>query len=63
MGEHAKEKGTRKVGGAGKKKREKERSFLPFYFGVGGFSIQRTRLFWSLEQASANVKSHDFVCS
>ena len=42
---------------------KKERSFLPFYFRVCGFSIQRTRLFWSLEQARENVKSHDFVCS
>ena len=42
MGEDAKEKGTRKVGGAGKR-------FRPFYFRV--FSIQRTRLSRSLEQA------------
>ena len=42
MGEDAKEKGTRKVGAAGK-------SFRPFYFGV--FSIQRTRISRSLKQA------------
>ena len=42
MGEDSKEKGTRKVCGAGK-------SFRPFYFRV--FSIQRTRLSRSLEQA------------
>ena len=34
-GENAKEKGARKVGEAGK-------SFLPFYFRVCAFSIQRT---------------------
>ena len=42
--EDAKEKGTRKVSGAGK-------SFLPFYFRVCAFSLQPTRLTWSLEQA------------
>ena len=44
-----KEKGTRKVGGAGKRKRKGERasaasvlpSFLPFHFRVCPFSIQR----------------------
>ena len=45
-GEDAKEKGTRKVG---KKKKGRE-SFLPFYFRVSAFSIQRTRLSRSLEQ-------------
>ena len=52
-GEEAKVKGTRKVGGM--RKREKEApalpSFLPFYFRVRAFSIQRPRLFKSLEQA------------
>ena len=43
-GEDAKERGTRKVSGEGK-------SFLPFYFRVCAFSIQRTRLSRSLEQA------------
>ena len=56
-GEDAKEKGTRKVGGAGKRKKEGRDaapalpSFLPFYFRVCAFSIQRTRLSRSLEQA------------
>ena len=48
-GEDAKEWGTRKVGGAGKRK-----SFLPFYFRVCAFSIQRTRLSKSLQQAITN---------
>ena len=55
-GEDAKVKGTRKVGGAGKKggKKEKEAasplpSFLPFYFRVSAFSIQLTRPTRSLE--------------
>ena len=54
-GEEAKVKGTRKVGGM--RKREKEApahalpSFLPFYFRVRAFSIQRPRLSKSLEQA------------
>ena len=46
-GEDAKLKGTRKVGGAKKRK-----SFLPFYFRLHAFLIQRARLSWSLEQAS-----------
>ena len=57
-GEDAKEKGTRKVGGVGKRKGERASavpallSFLPFYFRVCAFSIQRTRLSRSLEQAT-----------
>ena len=43
-GEDAKGKGTRKVSEAGK-------SFLPYYFRVCAFSIQRTRLSRSLKQA------------
>ena len=61
-GEDAKEKGTRKVGGAGKRGGKKEGrtapslpSCLPFYFGVCAFSIQQTRISRSLEQASAWV--------
>ena len=52
-GEDAKEKGTRKVGGAGKRKRPPLLSPVssPFYFRVCAFSIQRTRLSRSLEQA------------
>ena len=55
-GEDAKEKGTRKVSGAGKSRKGKRAasalpSFLPFYFRVCAFSIQRTRLSRSLEQA------------
>ena len=50
-----KEKGRQKVGGAGREKgRERDPalpSFLPFYFRVCAFSIQRTRLSPSLEQA------------
>ena len=50
-----KEKGRQKVGGAGREKgRERDPalpSFLPFYFRVCAFSIQRTRLSRSLEQA------------
>ena len=53
-------KGARKVSGAGKRKKEKGRdrvlsspSFLPFYFRVRAFLIQRTRLSRSLEQASS----------
>ena len=39
-GEDAKVKGTRKVGGAGKRKKEKgKKSFLPFYFRVCAFSL------------------------
>ena len=59
-------KGARKIGGAGKKEKEGRGlglglgleltarslpSFLPFYFRVRTFSIQRTRLSRSLEQA------------
>ena len=54
MGEDAKEKGMRKVGGAGKRKRKALPSFLPFYFRVCAFLIQRTRLSWSLEQSIGN---------
>ena len=55
-GEDAKIKGTRKVGGAGKRKKGRDRqmitgspapslpSFFPCYFRVCTFSIQRTRL-------------------
>ena len=52
-GEEAKVKGTRKVGGVGKREREAPAlpSFLPFYFRVRAFSIQRPRLSKSLEQA------------
>ena len=53
-GEDAKEIGTRNVGGEAKRKkdgREFSPSFLPFYFRVCPFSIQRTRLTPSLEQA------------
>ena len=38
----------------GKKKKESSPSFLPFYFRVCAFLIQRTRLSWSLEQAISN---------
>ena len=56
-GEDAKEKGTRKVGRAGKRKKEGRvspalPSFLPFYFRVCAFSIQRTQLSRSLVQAT-----------
>ena len=44
VGEDAKEKGTRKVG-------PPLPSFLPFHFRVCAYSIQRTRLSRSLEQA------------
>ena len=52
-GEEAKVKGTRKVGGMGKREKEAPAlpSFLPFYFRVRAFSIQRPRLSKSLEQA------------
>ena len=60
-GEDAKEKGTRKVGGTGKRKKEGRESFaapaipslLPFYSRVCALSIlfQRTRLSRSLKQA------------
>ena len=42
-GEEAKVKGTRKVGGVGKREKEAPAlpSFLPFYFRVRAFSIQR----------------------
>ena len=46
-GEDAKVKGTRKVGGAKKRK-----SFLSFYFRLRAFLIQRPRLSRNLEQAS-----------
>ena len=46
--EDAKEKGTRKVG-------PPLPSFLPFYFRVCAFSIQRTRLSRSLEQANQDL--------
>ena len=49
-----KEEGTRKVGGAGKRKRKGLPSFLPFCFRVCAFLIQRTQLFWSLEQGIGN---------
>ena len=55
-GEEAKVKGTRKVGGAGKKGRVRApslSSFLPFYFRVRAFSIQRARLSRSLEKAKS----------
>ena len=60
MGEDAKERGARKVGGAGKTKKEVRAapslpSFLPFYFRDCAFSIQQTRISRSLEQASAPV--------
>ena len=48
-GEDAKEKGTRKVGGAEKTVLP---SFLPFYFRFCAFTIQRTRLSQSLEQVT-----------
>ena len=52
-GEEVKVKGTRKVGGMGKREKEAPAlpSFLPFYFCVRAFSIQRPRLSKSLEQA------------
>ena len=60
-GEDAKVKGTRKVGGSEKRKRKKTApslpSFLPFYFRLRAFAIQRALLFRSLEQASSIMKS------
>ena len=61
-GDDAKLKGTRKVGGAGKKEKEGRGSglgltvrplpsFLTFYFRVRVLSIQHTRLSRSLEKA------------
>ena len=54
-GKDAKEKGTRKLAGREKEKGREPApafpSFLPFYFRVCAFSIQRTRLSRSLEQA------------
>ena len=48
VGEDAKEKGTRKVG-------PPLPSFLPCYFRVCAYSIQRTRLSRSLEQANQDL--------
>ena len=51
---------------AGKRKGEREifaalplPSFLPFYFRVRAFSIPRTRLFWSLEQARDGITMYN----
>ena len=51
---------------AGKRKGEREifaalplPSFLPFYLRVRAFSISRTRLFWSLEQARAGITMYN----
>ena len=58
-GEDAKVKGTRKVAGAGKCKKEAAAfplpSFLPFYFRVRTFSIKRTPLSRNLEQATLEL--------
>ena len=64
-GEDVKLKGTRKVDWAGKRKMEGVESsaapplpsFLPFYLRVRAFSIQRTRLSRSLEQANLEHRS------
>ena len=51
-GEDAKEEGTQKDGGTGKKKKEKK-PFPPvifFFFHVRAFSVQRTRLYRSLDR-------------
>ena len=70
VGEDAKEKGTRKVGGVVKRKKKGAAapslpSFLPFYFCVCAFWIQRTRLSRSLEQANCvirqTIKSYCFM--
>ena len=57
-GEDAKVKGTRKVGGAGKKGK-RNRPFSPHFplvlFLCSAFSIQRARLSRSLEQATLNI--------
>ena len=61
MGKKQKKKAREKLAGqngAGKRKKEGREtapalpSFLPFYFRVCAFSIQRTRLSRNLEQAS-----------
>ena len=59
-GEDAKVKGTRKVGGAGKKGKKEGKapplpSLFPFYFRVRSFSIQRTRQSRSPEQAMTTL--------
>ena len=67
MQENAKVKGTRKVGAAGKRKNEGGyaasalSSFLPLYFRLRTFSIQRTRLSRSLEQASEGITSDSML--
>ena len=67
MGENAKVKGTRKVSAAGKRKNEGGSaasalpSFLPLYFRVRTFSIQRTRLSRILEQASEGITSDSML--
>ena len=68
MGENAKVKGTRKVSAAGKRKNEGGSaasalpSFLPLYFRVRTFSIQRTaRLSRSLEKASESITSDSML--
>ena len=53
--EDAKGKGTRKVVLFQALRRERLPSFLPFYFRVCAFSIQRTRLSRSLEQANMKI--------
>ena len=61
-GEDGKVKGKRKVGVVGKRKKE---GFPPFFY-VGAFSIQRTRLSRSLEQAiggSSLLRRSVFVSS
>ena len=58
--EDATVKGTRKVGGSKKRKRKGTApplpSFLPFYFRLRAFAIQRAQLFRSLEQATITDK-------
>ena len=67
MGENAKVKGTRKVSEAGKRKNKGGSaasalpSFLPLYFRVRTFSVQRTRLSRSLEQASEGITSDSML--
>ena len=49
---------------AGREKRKgKGKEFSPVLFSCLRFLNSADPLSWSLEQASANVKSHDFVCS
>ena len=67
MEENAKVKGTRKVSEVGKRKNEGGSaasalpSFLPLYFRVRTFSIQRTQLSRSLEHASEGITSDSML--